>query len=88
MRAYIHNGRDWSTRHWPIALTASVMPFKSGIIDGEVVALDDQHRSCSISVSTCLNKRAEPIPFTPSKAVDSKAMGGWYGETEAAILPS
>lgn len=46
MRAYIHNGRDWSTRHWPIALTASVMPFKSGIIDGEVVALDDQHRSC------------------------------------------
>lgn len=45
VRAYTRNGSDWSTRYWPITLTASVMPFKSGIIDGEVVVLDDQHRS-------------------------------------------
>ncbi len=45
VRAYTRNGHDWSTRYWPITLTASVMPFKSGIIDGEVVVLDDQHRS-------------------------------------------
>jgi bifunctional non-homologous end joining protein LigD len=45
VRAYTRNGYDWSTRYWPITLTASVMPFKSGIIDGEVVVLDDQHRS-------------------------------------------
>ena len=45
VRAYTRNGYDWSTRYWPITLTASVMPFKSGIIDGEVVVLDEQHRS-------------------------------------------
>ena len=42
---YTRNGHDWSTRYWPITLTASAMPFKSGIIDGEVVVLDEQHRS-------------------------------------------
>ena len=45
VRAYTRNGYDWTTRYWPITLTASVMPFKSGIIDGEVVVLDEQHRS-------------------------------------------
>ena len=45
VRAYTRNGYDWSTRYWPITLTASVMPFKSGIIDGEVVVLDEQHQS-------------------------------------------
>ena len=45
VRAYTRNGYDGSTRYWPITLTASVMPFKSGIIDGEVVVLDDHHRS-------------------------------------------
>ena len=41
MRAFTRDGYDW----WPITLTASVIPFKGGIIDGEVVVLDDQHRS-------------------------------------------
>ena len=40
--AYTRNGYDWSIRYWPITLTASVMPFKSGIIDGEVVVLDER----------------------------------------------
>ena len=33
---------------WPIGLTASVMPFESGTIDGDVV-LDEQHRPNSAS---------------------------------------
>ena len=45
VRVYTRNGHDWSTRYWPITLTASVTPFRNGIIDGEVVVLDDQHRS-------------------------------------------
>ena len=45
VRAYTRDGYDWPTRYWPITLTASVMPFKSAIIDGEVVVLDDQHSS-------------------------------------------
>ena len=33
VRADTRNGYDWSTRYWPITLTASVIPFKSGIIE-------------------------------------------------------
>ena len=28
MRAYTRSGYDWSTRYWPITLTASVMPLR------------------------------------------------------------
>ena len=38
-------------------LTASVMPFKSGIIDGEVVVLDDQHRSSFNELQAELSSR-------------------------------
>ena len=57
VRAHTRNGFDWSTRYWPITLTASVMPFKSGIIDGEVVVLDEQNQSSSNELQAELSDR-------------------------------
>jgi bifunctional non-homologous end joining protein LigD len=57
VRCYTRNGHDWSTRYWPITLTASVMPFKSGILDGEIVVLDQPHRSSFSELQADLSAR-------------------------------
>ena len=44
VRLYSKNGRDWTTKYWPIALAAE-LPCRSAIIDGEVIVPGEQGAS-------------------------------------------
>ena len=57
------NGYDWTTKYWPIALTASVMPFERGIIDGEVVVLDELHRSNFNALQAAIGREPSRLIF-------------------------
>ena len=63
VRAYTRNGHDWSTKYWPIALTASVMPFERGIIDGEVVVLDEHSRSNFDALQAAIGREPSRLIF-------------------------
>ena len=63
VRAFTKNGYDWTTKYWPITLTASVMPFDSGVIDGEVVVLDDQHRSNFNALQAAIGRAPSRLIF-------------------------
>ncbi|WP_446685972.1 ATP-dependent DNA ligase [Mesorhizobium kowhaii] len=41
VRLYSNNGRDWTTKYWPIALAAE-LPCRAAIIDGEVIVPGEQ----------------------------------------------
>ncbi|MER8601955.1 DNA ligase [Mesorhizobium sp. M1339] len=41
VRLYSKNGRDWTTKYWPIALAAE-LPCRAAIIDGEVIVPGEQ----------------------------------------------
>ncbi|WP_376705532.1 DNA ligase [Mesorhizobium sp. ISC25] len=41
VRLYNKNGRDWTTKYWPIALAVE-LPCRAAIIDGEVIVPGDQ----------------------------------------------
>lgn len=41
VRLYSKNGRDWTTKYWPIALTVD-LPCRAAIIDGEVIVPGEQ----------------------------------------------
>ena len=41
VRLYSKNGRDWTTKYWPIALAVE-LPCRAAIIDGEVIVPGEQ----------------------------------------------
>jgi bifunctional non-homologous end joining protein LigD len=41
VRLYSKNGRDWTTKYWPIALAVE-LPCRAAIIDGEVIVSGEQ----------------------------------------------
>ncbi|MGX5831737.1 ATP-dependent DNA ligase [Mesorhizobium sp. 43Arga] len=41
VRLYSKNGRDWTTKYWPIALAVE-LPCRAAIIDGDVIVPDEQ----------------------------------------------
>ena len=57
VRMFTRNGHDWSSKYWPIGLAAEVLPCKNAIIDGEVVVLDEQHRSSFSELQMALGRR-------------------------------
>ena len=44
VRLYSKNGRDWTTKYWPIALAAE-LPCRAAILDGEVIVPGGQGAS-------------------------------------------
>ena len=57
VRLITRNGQDWSSKYWPISLAAEVLPCEQAIIDGEVVVLDEQHRSSFSELQLALGRR-------------------------------
>ncbi|MDX8467928.1 RNA ligase family protein [Mesorhizobium sp. VK23B] len=41
VRLYSKNGKDWTTKYWPIALAVE-LPCRAAILDGEVIASGDR----------------------------------------------
>ncbi|MER9597222.1 RNA ligase family protein [Mesorhizobium sp. M0244] len=41
VRLYSKNGRDWTTKYWPIALAVE-LPCRAAILDGEVIVTDER----------------------------------------------
>ena len=62
-RAYTRNGHDWTAKYWPITLAAEVLPCRSAIIDGEMVVLDEQHRSSFDLLQAAIGRQPSRLVF-------------------------
>jgi bifunctional non-homologous end joining protein LigD len=62
VRAYTRRGADWTGRYGPIVEAASVLPAEIAVIDGEVVALDKNHRSD-------INQFREALQWNPARLI-------------------
>ena len=63
VRAYTRNGHDWTAKYWPITLTAETLPCQSAILDGEVIVMDESHRSSFHELRAAIRSQPSRLVF-------------------------
>ncbi|RUW79636.1 RNA ligase family protein [Mesorhizobium sp. M2A.F.Ca.ET.067.02.1.1] len=64
-RAFSRNGHDWSKRYWPIVQAAEKLPAKSFIMDGEMIAPDEDGRPNFHAMHSRMTWNAEQLAYVP-----------------------
>ncbi|TIN14728.1 MAG: DNA ligase, partial [Mesorhizobium sp.] len=62
VRLYSKNGRDWTTKYWPIALAVE-LPCRSAIIDGEVIVPGEQGVADCLVLEAAIWKEPSRLVF-------------------------
>ncbi|UCI23668.1 RNA ligase family protein [Mesorhizobium sp. B2-8-5] len=64
-RALSSHGHDWSKRYWPIVQAAEKLPAKSFILDGEMIAPDEDGRPNFHAMHSRMTWNAEQLAYVP-----------------------
>ncbi|TGT04402.1 DNA ligase, partial [Mesorhizobium sp. M8A.F.Ca.ET.213.01.1.1] len=62
VRLYSKNGRDWTTKYWPIALEVE-LPCRSAILDGEVIVSGERGTPDSPALEAAIWKEPSRLVF-------------------------
>ena len=63
VRIFTRNGYDWTSKYWPIALTAEFLSCRSAIIDGEIIVMDEAHRSSFHELRAAIRSQPSRLVF-------------------------
>jgi bifunctional non-homologous end joining protein LigD len=63
VRAFTRNGYDWTEKYWPIALAAQALPCTTAIIDGEMIANNEQGISDLSALVKAIGKEPGRLAF-------------------------
>ncbi|WP_301006076.1 RNA ligase family protein [Mesorhizobium sp.] len=62
VRLYNKNGRNWTTRYWPIALAVE-LPCRAAILDGEVIVSGERGTPDSLALEAAIWKEPSRLVF-------------------------
>lgn len=62
VRLYNKNGRDWTTKYWPIALAVD-LPCRAVILDGEVIVSGERDTSGSLALEAAIWNEPSRLVF-------------------------
>jgi ATP-dependent DNA ligase len=62
VRLYSKNGRDWTTKYWPIALVVD-LPCRAAILDGEVIVSGEQGTPDSAALEAAIWNEPSGLVF-------------------------
>ncbi|RWM79263.1 MAG: DNA ligase [Mesorhizobium sp.] len=62
VRLYSKNGRDWTTKYWPIALAVD-LPCRTAILDGEVIGPGEQGASDCLALEAAIWNEPSRLVF-------------------------